>query len=133
MGDQADSRVAPITLLLALLADSSTAVCITHDKTTDTFCVLAGHVAGQAQTLGGALGRVYEAFTADEPINVLHAKQRARVRLPEGGLGTLTRIGPRSRQATVLSDEGRWRHVPVRSLTLYAPEPTADIATFTHG
>ena len=89
----------------------------------DNYCVTVhGQRSGWrgcAETLTLAVRRAYEDMTRNEPITALHAAQRARVRLPDGGLGVLTRVSTESRRATVLTDEGRWRHLPLISLALY--------------
>lgn len=82
-----------------------------------SYHVRCGDVRTCASTISEALRLALAEITGDV-ITMLDAMHRARVRLPEGGLGTLHRVTTRSRMATVRTDEGRWRHLPARCLTV---------------
>jgi hypothetical protein len=82
----------------------------------------AAPVHGQATSLGRATALVYEAVVHDQHLTPTHARDRARVHLPDGGLGTLTHVNMHQHRATVQTDEGRWRHLPLASLSLYEGE-----------
>ena len=104
--------------LLWLAGDDAVLLSATPDG---NYCVsVARRAMATAGTLTAALSTALAQIdSSDGSLTIEHASKRARVRLPEGGLGTLTRISPRARVATVRTDEGRWRHLPAASLALY--------------
>jgi hypothetical protein len=78
-----------------------------------------------AETLQKAFGLVVEAISSGGEIRIFHAAQRATVRLPDGGLGTLVFVAKDGGMATVVSSEGRHRTLPVVLLKL-ADEPSSE-------
>lgn len=102
-------------LLRSLLFASDHPVTIDVDANGE-YHVRCGRVICAASTLTESLRQALVWVDGGEAMTA--AKNRTRVRLPEGGLGVLVRVTSRSRVATVRTDEGRWRHLPVGSLEL---------------
>lgn len=79
-------------------------------------------VAHHGDTITGALtGLIRDLCGAEGPhgvITVEHAKARARVRLPDGGVGVLTFLDVKHNLARVTTEEHRHRVLPVRLLEL---------------
>lgn len=106
-------------MLLALLAQPDTHVEFDRDYA-GMYCVAVRPQGahGRGQTLTQAIAQAFDEVFRFAPVSARHARDRARVRLPEGGLGTLVYLNAQSQTAHVITDERRHRHLPARSLTL---------------
>ena len=71
-----------------------------------------------AASLTRALGAAHLAVTRDEPITARHARDRAKVRLPNGNVGTLWRVTLTTRRATVRTNSGGWAQCNLDDLRL---------------
>lgn len=64
-----------------------------------------------------ALGHLVKSLSHDR-LTLHHAATRAKVRLPEGGIGTLIFLDRSHVMASVRTEEGRTRNLPASLLTL---------------
>jgi len=69
-------------------------------------------------SLTRALGEAHLAVTRDEPITARHARDRVKVRLPNGNVGVLWRVTLTTRRATVRTNSGGWAQCNLDDLRL---------------